>query len=111
MDKYVLDDEGNVVPCEDLQEWGKFMQAGRRKVARLELGDWTVSTVFLGLNHNCTGEGEPQLYETMIFLDGTEASEKLDETCWRAATRDDAMEYHRIAVRHVGECWREGKVA
>jgi hypothetical protein len=37
------------------------------RVAFTDLVRCTVSTVFLGVNHNMTGEGDPVLFETMVF--------------------------------------------
>jgi len=54
------------VDCDDLAEWGRWMQAADRRVARTQVGDADVSTVFLGINH-AFDNGEPILFETMIF--------------------------------------------
>ena len=71
-DMYVLD--GKVpVRCDDTTTWGKtYANNTKRRVARDELGDVSVSTMFLGLDHSF-GDGPPQLFETMVFggpLDG-----------------------------------------
>ena len=54
------------VPCEDLLEWGRWFETADRHVDLTQIGPLTVSTVFLGLDHSF-GEGEPLLFETMIF--------------------------------------------
>lgn len=68
-DKFILDAEGNVRPA-DLKEWGTwFESAGESRIVqqdRLENGVF-VSTVFLGLDHNFSGQGPPILWESMIF--------------------------------------------
>ena len=59
------------VPC-DLMEWAMWLEqdGGRnRRVAETTVGPLWVSTVFLGLDHNF-GEGDPLLFETMIFDGG-----------------------------------------
>lgn len=69
-DKYILDDSGNPVQCNDLLAWARWFESGNRVVARSELiHGHVVSTVFLGLDHNFSGRGDPVLYETMAFND------------------------------------------
>lgn len=63
--QYILDKQTPVL-CEDLAEWGEFMQSANRIVGKKEKGGTRVSTVFLGLDHSF-GEGEPLLFETMVF--------------------------------------------
>jgi hypothetical protein len=64
-DFYILDDH---TPVEtDSDTWGLWYgRAEHRTVDRTERDDITVSTVFLGLNHNY-GDGPPLIFETMIF--------------------------------------------
>lgn len=82
--KYILDETGNPVEEPDLMKWAAWFEKAERKIARseffqpawkvwlsklLKIKRWEparVSTVFLGLNHNY-GEGEPVLFETMVF--------------------------------------------
>ncbi len=94
-DKYIL--EGKTpVPCDDLMTWADwFENADNRRVAKTESGDIRVSTVFLGLDHSY-GDGEPQLFETMIF-GGEHNNEQ-----WRCATWEQAEEQHRIACEKAG---------
>ncbi len=47
-----------------------------------------VSTVWLGINHNYTGEGPPLIFETMIF------GGDHDQDCWRYATEEEARKKH-----------------
>jgi hypothetical protein len=49
-------------PAEEL----RFQDIGERIVAKTQLGDVEVSTVFLGLDH-AWGYGPPLLFETLIF--------------------------------------------
>jgi hypothetical protein len=67
-DQYILDDKGSPIPEEDLFKWAKWMQeTNLRKVAvNTTSSGVRISTVFLGLDHSF-GEGEPILWETMIF--------------------------------------------
>lgn len=63
-DKYILDGK-TPKPC-TLMEWARWFETADRHVARDVVGDRSVSTVFLGIDHNF-GAGEPLLFETMVF--------------------------------------------
>src|SRR6185437_3643792 len=85
-----------VVPCGDVLEWGEWFQTAERHVAKTQVGPLTVSTVFLGLNHQFFG-GAPLLFETMIF--GSHAGDEYDESYQdRYSTWDEAVEGHATAV-------------
>lgn len=67
-DKYTLNGH-EAVPCEDLLEWGRWMEEnhGKRHVGDTQISpEVRVSTVFLGLDHSFGGPA-PLLFETMIF--------------------------------------------
>jgi len=86
MAKYYILDEDNIAIPTDLMTWAKmFEDEGNRRVAldTTVKGD-TISTVFLGLNHNW-GEGEPLLFETMVFVDGNDESEQERCSTWEQA--------------------------
>lgn len=55
------------VPTDSVIEWGQFFESDNRMVARAEVGDITISTVFLGIDHRFMDDGPPLLFETMIF--------------------------------------------
>lgn len=93
-DKYKLDGHTPVL-CEDLMEWARWFEKADRKVARTELSDVSVSTVFLSLNHSYEPGGQPILFETMIF--GGEH----DGYCERYATWDEAIKGHEFAVAMI----------
>jgi len=88
---YVLQGH-DAVPVDDVREWARrFNDSEGRRVASTTVGEATVSTVFLGLDHRW-GEGRPLLFETMIFGgDHTEVE-------WRWATWDEAEVGHRAVV-------------
>ena len=74
--RYILDDQGNVMPCPDLLEWGAWFETAgeKRRVALDKVGDWTVSTVFLGFDQSWCPDPmadplnyKPVLWETMAF--------------------------------------------
>ena len=100
-EKYILDDEGNPVECNDLMKWGRWfeMADNMRIVGKNFIGDVHVSTVFLGMDHNFGyGESrEPILYETMIF------GGKHNDYQERYATRAEAIEGHARALKMVME--------
>lgn len=96
--KYILDDDGKAIPCESLQEWGEWMESEDRTVAwhfqeNANGQPLTVSTVFLGLDHQWIG-GPPLLWETMIFG----GDEDDDGSQWRYASRDEALANHNMVV-------------
>jgi hypothetical protein len=68
MTYYVLDGQHNAVPVSDVLTWAQFFENfENRRVARAEIsGEVSVSTVFLGMDHNWMG-GPPLLFETMVF--------------------------------------------
>jgi hypothetical protein len=53
----------------DVMTWAKwFENIENRRIARTEINDRCyVSTVFLGLDHNFSGRGDPVLFESMVF--------------------------------------------
>lgn len=94
--KYTLDDNNNVVPC-DLMTWGRYMWELRRRIVKQERvpepDGLFVSTVFLGIDHNFDlGDPEPHLFETMIFRDGGEVYME------RCSTWSQALVMHDRAV-------------
>lgn len=90
-DYYTLDGH-TPVPC-DLLTWGRmFEDAEGRTVAQDSIGEFRVSTVFLGMNHSF-GDGPPLLFETMIF--GGRYDD--DEYQTRCTTWEEAEEMHKVA--------------
>lgn len=63
---YVLDEAGNPVEEKDLLTWARWFESADRTVARDQIDEARISTVFLGMDHSYT-EGPPVLYETMVF--------------------------------------------
>jgi hypothetical protein len=103
--QYVLDGDGNPVPCEDTLEWGQWFEtAANRRVAFTDLGEvlGQVSTVFLALDHNFSPMNDPLTYkpilwETMIF-NGIHHGQT-----WRYDSLEDAKRGHENAVRMCRE--------
>jgi hypothetical protein len=50
-------------------EWAKAWEKLDRQVAFDRLPLATVSTVFLGIDHNFWGDSPPHIFETMVFAD------------------------------------------
>jgi hypothetical protein len=99
MDTYILDQDGRPVMVEDLTEWAKWMSEDKRRfLKRTEVAEATVSTVFLGIDHNFLPkifpEGSmPILYETMIFKGKEDGFQE------RYCTEAEALSRHDEIVR------------
>lgn len=86
-----------------VEEAGRLLDIdGYKRVARTEILSAadpkvmkTVSTVWLGLDHNYSG-GTPLIFETMVFGDSM-----ADELCQRYSTEADALAGHREIVATV----------
>lgn len=64
---YIFDQETKTVrETHDTKEWAQYFEIANRRVGYDEVNDYIISTVFLGLDHGF-GQGEPLLFETMIF--------------------------------------------
>jgi hypothetical protein len=95
MDKYILDAAGEPMLVDDLLEWAAWFEKVDRRVDRTVIdGNCTVSTVFLGLDHNFAPVVDPLTYrpllwETMIF------GGPYDQEMRRYSSRAEALEGHR----------------
>lgn len=89
---YILDGH-KAVPA-DLMTWARWLEKGDRIVAKTEIAHVSVSTVFLGLNHNFGG-GPPLLFETMVF------GGPLDQEMERYVTWEQAEAGHAAMVERV----------
>lgn len=79
----------------DLMTWAEWFQnREERRVALTETKHYSVSTVFLGIDHRFGDEGSPLLFETMSF---DSAGEAVDEV--RYSTYDEAIAGHEAMVR------------
>lgn len=86
------DEDGNVM---DRNDWAKAM-SGPRHVGKTDGYDEHgnevfISTVWLGMDHNFSGEGAPLIFETMVFGLPDE-----QEVCVRYATREEAKQGHAL---------------
>ena len=84
-------------PCTDLMKWAYWFETADRRVAHNSpLPNVSISTVFLGLDHQF-GKGPPLIFETMIF------GGKHDGWTERCSTWDQAVAMHARAVNMVQE--------
>lgn len=96
---YILKD-GRVIETSDGSAWGQWYHdhPEERIIVQTEIGDAWVSTVFLGLDHNWMGKGDPLLFETLIQWKNCP---RLDMEMIRYATLDKAKEGHDYMVRVI----------
>lgn len=91
---YILDEKKNVVPTDDLNEWGIFFESSDRIVAQDTINDILVSTVFIGLDHGFNSQ-RPVVFETMIF--GGEFDQHQERYC----TWNEALSGHIRCVEMI----------
>ena len=101
-EKYIL--EGKEPVAVDLISWASWYGKADRKVKKDKVGDVSVSTVFLGLDHQW-GDGPPLLFETMVF--GGELDQEMD----RYSTWEEAESGHAKMVERVKDYQRPTKKA
>jgi hypothetical protein len=107
-DKYILDDDGNPVPCDDVLVWAEWYEQSRSNNCRVVKQDWAetedttvgVSTVFLALDHAFMG-GPPILWESLVF--GT----SLDGEMRRYRSKAEALRGHEELVQRVRAVYHE----
>lgn len=95
--KYILDVDGNPVPCEDVVAWGEWMEDAERRVINSvhPKTGVRVSTVFLGIDHGWDDRKPPLLWETMVFGGPSNG------TMNRYSTLAEAQDGHRQMVALV----------
>lgn len=89
---YKLDENKNVTEC-TLEEWMTMIKSGCRHISENDLGDYIVSTVFLGLNHSINDK--PEFFETMLY--NKKDNQFLDYQA-RYSTYDEAIDGHQKAI-------------
>lgn len=87
------DMDGQPMTIDEWREAWPNMDA--RRIGWDDINDVTVSTVWLGLNHNL-GDGEPLIFETMMFGEHGEYQ-------WRWHTKQEALVGHQRIVAAVRE--------
>lgn len=103
--RYYYLDGHTPVGTDDAEEWARHCTGDHREARRVGL--WRlvdphtaeeqarVSTVFLGIDHNCWGVGRPLLFETRVV------GGPLDQEQWRYSTWQQASDGHAQAVAAV----------
>jgi len=99
-DKYIL--EGHkAVACEDLLVWALWFEthSAERIIKQETVGQWWVSTVFLGLDHSMSRDGvKPLIFETMVF--GVNIGRRpRSELTRRCSTWEEAEAQHAKVVK------------
>lgn len=85
----------------NLLDWGRRFEDMEYKIVKqTTIGEFFISTVWLGLNHSF-GDGPPMIFETMIFQHGEETENELDGFQERYATEAEAAAGHEGAVAAV----------
>ena len=86
------------IACNDSLEWAKFMATPARVVDRTEIDGIVVSTIFLGVDYNFIGVGDPLLFETLVFMPDKNTGQ-MD----RYFTWGEAEEGHQVMVKIIRE--------
>ncbi len=84
-------------PCEDVLEWGRWLETNDRRVALDRIGTARVSTVFVGVDHRLWAP-PPLLFETMVF------GGLLDDEQVRYSTWEEAEAGHAEVCQEVRGC-------
>lgn len=109
--QWLLDANHQPVPASDFIEWARwFENMDNRRVALTVIDgpDFYVSTVFLGLDHNHFGSGDPVLFETMIF--GAPDHLHINDWPLRCCTWEQAETLHWAVVHRLDPNVIEGSV-
>jgi len=99
LDKYIL--VGHKAVTVDRETYLKTEEQDRT-VARATIGDYLISTVFLGLDHRLEPDDPPLLFETMVFGKG-----KLNERQERCTTWEEAEVMHKKMCEEVRQATGE----
>lgn len=84
---YILDENNNPIPASSLAA-AIFFKSERRIIARDVVGDASLSTVFLCLDHGFGHSNGPVLFESMWFGGSSDGKQR------RYHTREEALEGH-----------------
>lgn len=101
-DYYILDKNGEPVAEPDLMTWATAFEGIDRRVKQEHVGEFFVSTVFLGLDHGW-GDGPPILWETMVFQKDKNIDYGKDieqDRCSGSREQAEAM-HERIVKKYV----------
>lgn len=82
---FILDANGAPRECKNIQEWSQWFETADRIVGQNTFGKIRISTVFIGIDHNCHPTGPPILWETAIFMD--DDSNVVERYCTEASAK------------------------
>lgn len=91
----IFDRNGN--PIDTAQYTALHSDPEYKRIAYEEANGFTVSTVWLGLDHSFSEDDPPLIFETMVFPEFSYD----EEACERYVTEREAMEGHINMVRRV----------
>lgn len=98
----MLDENKNIIATDDTIKWATWLNSNNNRIVeRTTSGRFTISTVFLGIDHSFRGD-KPILFETMIFYIENENTHFL-EYQQRYSTYDEAIEGHKYALSNLEE--------
>ena len=90
--------DGKPVPC-TLAEFSEAMKDDKNRIVEQTMvDDLQVSTIFTGIDQNWGNEGDPALFETVIF----DLPDDLRPQ-WSFSSADEAMEIHNLIVQILTE--------
>lgn len=110
---YLLNEDKSAREVTNVLEWAKEFEESNRAVKQEQVGDWFVSTMFLGLDMGFR-EKIPLIFETMIFdenkpitytIGGKDYEGHKDIYQERYSTYDEALKSHELLVQSI----RDGK--
>lgn len=101
MQHYILNDAGEPIPCDDFMEWAQWFETAHRQIGKTVVGQSVISTVFLGLDHAFSGQGDPILWETMVFGGGHDGQTR----CAGSREQAEAMHAQMVAKIKAATPW------
>ncbi len=68
---FILDDLNNPVEINDINQWERWMTMNSAKVelGRNKIGEFTVNTVFRGVDSNAHKHDQPMVFESTVYDD------------------------------------------
>lgn len=94
MNRYILNNEGDPAREDNIEAFAEWHDKANRTIAKDNIGDVLISTIFLAYDYSW-GEGEPILWETLIFGGEHDLYQE------RYTSKEDALVGHLKAVKLV----------
>lgn len=82
----------------DSKEWAKWYKKHSQQIDACVVGNYSITTVFIGIDHNFFGKGPPLLFETMVFECKRAA---INNFTRRYSTWDEAQAGHDEIVKEL----------